>query len=102
MNLFGYKIVKDTKGAKEAKEMVEQLYSTILITFYKGKDLSLEAKIDDKNDTISKFKPFYKWYFGRPQSKVFRFEYSLGEFVIRRDNIVGVQVFRETRITEKG
>jgi len=53
--------------------------------------------VDDweSNNKITPWIPFYKWYFGREQSKIFRFQYKEGENITKREDIITFNIYIE-------
>lgn len=65
----------------------------ITISFRSGSKISFNLDwTDESKPKIGPWINFYKWYFGRKESKVYMFRYMTGETMILRDEIYSFNV----------
>ena len=50
-------------------------------------NLSFDSPNPDNLSPYTLWYDFYNWYFNRPQSKVYTFKYSKGEYIFKRKDI---------------
>jgi hypothetical protein len=90
MELFKYFKKKDNKINKELNK--PQKYKNQLKVYLNdgmnATVLSLAHECKKDSPKIKHWKNFYKWYFGRNQSKYFALKHATGEYVIKKDSIL--------------
>lgn len=65
----------------------------LVIKFKNGETTGYEISRKDLTTVIESFKPFIKWYFGRPESKEYLFQHNAGFTLHRREDIATFSLY---------
>ena len=76
--------------AEEANKQMKQV--RLLVYTRSNVTIDLSTQNWNGNNLGAPWKPFLKWYHGRPQSESFTFHYQGGLRMVTRDQILGFQI----------
>lgn len=79
-------IIKDTKK-----------HHKLVIKFKNGETTGYEISKENLTTVVESFKPFVKWYFGRPESKEYLFQHNTGFVLYRREDIATFSLTDKTK-----